>query len=181
MTPFICLLAALLTKRFAADPLQDRQSWSEALAAGLRLAPLLYLVGFVSDVLTTLGFVLLIVPGVLLALAWSVVSPVIVLEGASPIESFRRSANLTRGSRGAILGFWLIYLVAVFLAGLVIGFAVGVIGGLLHIRPVAQSFANVALESVSEVFGIAGRAALFRELKTLKEGSGPSAAAAVFD
>ncbi len=181
VAPFACLLAVLLTWRFAADPTEQRLSWSDTLTAGLKRTPPLYLASVIVDFLSTLGFALLIVPGVLLTLAWSVVSPVIVLEGAGPVKSLRRSADLTRGCRRAIFGFWLTYFVVAVLIGLILGFAAGILGAVFHLRSILLSSASTMAEVVATVFGIAGRTALFRELETLKEGRAPSAAAAVFD
>ena len=41
-------------------------------------------------------------PGVLLALAWSVAAPVLVMERTGVFGAFTRSAELTRNHRGAI-------------------------------------------------------------------------------
>lgn len=54
--------------------------------------------------LVLFGFVLLIIPGIILLLAFEVVYPIAVLEGGSPTEILRRSYNLTKGHRWNILG-----------------------------------------------------------------------------
>src|SRR5262249_26478998 len=48
-----------------------------------------------SALLACLGLILFIVPGVLLALRWSVAGPVLLLEGRGIAESMGRSADLT--------------------------------------------------------------------------------------
>jgi hypothetical protein len=59
------------------------------------------------------GLVLLIVPGVLLAMAWSVAMPALVLEDRGVFGAFSRSAALTRGSRWSIfLLFFIVWLVS---------------------------------------------------------------------
>jgi len=60
-------------------------------------------VSFVTGLLTILGFVLLIVPGILLMLRWSLVIPATMLEATGVSESRSRSSFLTEGSRGRIL------------------------------------------------------------------------------
>jgi hypothetical protein len=62
------------------------------------------------------GCLLLIVPGVILALAWSVAFPALVLENRGIFDAFRRSAALTRGKRWSI-----------FLLFLLVGIVIGVI------------------------------------------------------
>ncbi len=48
-------------------------------------------------------------PGVLLALRWSVAAPVLVLEGRGIPEAMGRSADLTRNRRWAVFLLFLIY------------------------------------------------------------------------
>ncbi len=59
-----------------------------------------------------LGFILLIVPGILLALSWSVAVPVKVLEEKRASEAMSRSSELTKGDRGRIFVIWFLFLVA---------------------------------------------------------------------
>ena len=57
------------------------------------------------------GLVLGVIPGVVLAVMWAVVVPVIVIEGAGPRAALRRSRQLTRGNRLHVFGtFVVIYL-----------------------------------------------------------------------
>lgn len=59
-----------------------------------------------------IGFVLLIVPGLILMVLWAVVAPVIVLERPGVFPAFRRSRELVRGNGWQVFGV----LVLVFLA-----------------------------------------------------------------
>jgi hypothetical protein len=52
----------------------------------------------------TLGFVLLIVPGLYLLTIWSVLIPVVVLEKVAPFEAFGRSRELVRGFGWTVFG-----------------------------------------------------------------------------
>ena len=65
---------------------------------------------FVVGVLIGLGFLLLIVPGVLLALRWSIVVPAAVLEHKSITDAMSRSADLTKGLRGRVFVMYVLYL-----------------------------------------------------------------------
>lgn len=67
-------------------------------------------------VLVMFGFVLLIIPGIILFLAFELVYPIAVLEGGSATEILKRSYNLTKGHRWNILG-------ATFVMSLLIGLA----------------------------------------------------------
>lgn len=56
-----------------------------------------------------MGVVLLIVPGIILALMWSLAIPVAVLEDAGFGESLSRSRHLTAGHRGRVFAIYLLY------------------------------------------------------------------------
>src|SRR5450631_3608948 len=58
-----------------------------------------------------LGFIFLIVPGVILALMWSLAVPVAVLEDKGVGDSLSRSSQLTKGNRGRIFVIWLLFVV----------------------------------------------------------------------
>jgi hypothetical protein len=64
-------------------------------------------VGFLIGI----GFVLCIVPGVLLGLRWALVVPAAVIERTTLSESMARSSQLTEGNRGRIFVIFLLYFV----------------------------------------------------------------------
>jgi len=55
-------------------------------------------------VLVSIGFVLLVIPGIFLYLSFELVYPIAVLEGGSPTEILKRSYTMTKGHRWNILG-----------------------------------------------------------------------------
>ncbi len=57
-----------------------------------------------------IGFMLLFIPGIILALMWSLVIPVAVLEDTGLGDSISRSSQLTKGSRLRILVIYILYL-----------------------------------------------------------------------
>jgi hypothetical protein len=77
-----------------------------------------------AGLLIALGLILLVVPGVLLALRWCVAGPVLVLEGRGIAGSMGRSADLTRNRRGSIFLLFLIFFGIQFVLQAVLG-AVG--------------------------------------------------------
>jgi hypothetical protein len=68
-----------------------------------------------------IGFILLVVPGVILLLMWAVAVPALVVERDGVMTAFARSAELTKGARWKIFGLFLVMLVAYWLLSLVIG------------------------------------------------------------
>ncbi len=57
------------------------------------------------------GFLALIVPGILLALMWSLAVPVKILENKGATDAMSRSSDLTKGDRGRIFVIWLLFIV----------------------------------------------------------------------
>lgn len=64
-----------------------------------------------ASFLTSLGFVLLLVPGLILSTIWFVALPACIVERFGPWTSLRRSLQLTKGHRWKILGLVLLLLV----------------------------------------------------------------------
>lgn len=81
----------------------------------------LALAGILAALGITLGFILLIVPGFFLLTIWSLIVPVIVLEGSGTMDSFGRSRELTRGNRWGVFGRILVTIIIVGVAGAIIG------------------------------------------------------------
>jgi hypothetical protein len=80
----------------------------------------LILVGLVAGILTGLGFVLIIVPGLFLLTVWSVAAPVVVLERPAGLGALSRSRELVRGNGWQVLGVILVLVVGVGLVSLII-------------------------------------------------------------
>ncbi|MFC4290885.1 hypothetical protein ACFOWX_00460 [Sphingorhabdus arenilitoris] len=107
-----------------------RPTVGEALGLAMGSFLTLFLAGLMSTIAITLGLILLIIPGVYLAIKFSLIGPAIAGEGIkSPIEALSRSWNLTKGNSLRIFGFFLIigivggalYLVASLVAGGLLG------------------------------------------------------------
>jgi Membrane domain of glycerophosphoryl diester phosphodiesterase len=61
--------------------------------------------------LVVLGCIALIVPGILLAIRWSLAIPAKVLEGKSVGDAMSRSSQLSHGDRGRIFVIWMLFIV----------------------------------------------------------------------
>jgi glycerophosphoryl diester phosphodiesterase family protein len=62
-----------------------------------------------------IGLILLIIPGIILALMWALTIPVAVLEDKGLRDATSRSAELTKGSRGRIFMIYFLYLVLLYI------------------------------------------------------------------
>ena len=78
----------------------------------------------IVTVLQVLGYALLVIPGIIVSLAFVLVYPIAVLEQGSVSEVFARSIELTRGHRLQILGALIVMGVPVFIASVVVSYVV---------------------------------------------------------
>lgn len=159
-------------------------AFGDAFEAGVRMfLPLLGL-AIIAGLGMILGYMLLIVPGVILSVLWSVASPAVVVEKRGVFESLQRSRDLTRGYRWQVFGLLVIYLLlswvigaALSVLGVATGGAVGSFGPNVWMNLLTGPVVNV----LSGVVASAGVAALYYELRTAKEGIGSEELASVFD
>jgi len=121
-------------------PATIQSSYSLAKGSMLRVVGISLAVGLAIGA----GFLLLIVPGIYLALAWSLAIPVTVLEGGGLNDSVSRSSLLSKGSRGRIFVVGFLMLVLTIIVTVVIDAALMLTTTLTGIRdPIAiQAFAN---------------------------------------
>ena len=66
--------------------------------------PAVIVAGVLAAIGIGLGFIALVIPGLFLLTIWSMLVPVIVLEGRSAGESFSRSRELVRGNGWSVFG-----------------------------------------------------------------------------
>jgi hypothetical protein len=147
------------------------EAFQRALA---RFFPLIGL-AILSSLGIGLASMLLLVPGLILMVMWSVVVPACVIEGLGPTASMARSSQLTKGHRwkifGAVLLLVIINLIASGIVGLVlapIGYAVAAIGRLAW-TAIWTAFWNCVLIMI------------YHDLRVAKEGIDTEQIAAVFD
>lgn len=125
--------------------------------------------GLLSGIGISIGFLLFVVPGLILLTIWAVIAPVIVVERTGVIEAFGRSRQLVESNGWRVFGVILLVFVIVAAAGfglaligiaisdsLVIGILVGLIASTLT-EPIAALAASTiyfrlrAFESASPV------------------------------
>ena len=98
-------------------------SAGELLRAATPVLGQLILVGIVAGIGILIGFVLIIVPGLILITIWSVAAPVVVLERPGVFAALGRSRELVRGNGWQVFGviFVLFFLVIIVSSAIQIG------------------------------------------------------------
>ncbi|HEY2718714.1 MAG TPA: hypothetical protein VGI52_03720 [Solirubrobacteraceae bacterium] len=106
----ISIVAGILFTGMVVELVSDVQdgrrdsSPGQLLRAAVPVLGQLILVGLVASFAIVIGFVLIIVPGLILITIWSVFVPVIVLERAPGLSSLSRSRELVRGNAWQVFG-----------------------------------------------------------------------------
>ncbi|MGB5724503.1 MAG: hypothetical protein WBM39_08800 [Parasphingorhabdus sp.] len=119
------------------------------------------------------GLILLVAPGIILYLMWIVATPVMMAEDLGVIDSLKRSAELTSGSKRLIFVLLIIFFVLAMVFGLFVAFVGSLSTILLAIITLISNTITGALQG-------AGVASIYVDLRTAKEGTDTSALAEIF-
>jgi uncharacterized membrane protein len=148
----------------------------ESLRIGLsRFWPIIGLV-LLEGIGIGIGTVLLIVPGLILLVAWYVAIPACVVEKLGPWESLKRSAVLTKGHRWKLFGLLLIVGIGAGIVGAILG---GI--GILAFGTIGTVAAQYITQTVMGAFGAILIIVIYRDLRVSKEGIDTEQIASVFD
>jgi hypothetical protein len=155
--------------------LGEEVGWRSSLQYALRRLPALVVLSIASAILTGLGFVFCIVPGIYLVGAFYVAVPVLLVEGSGPFRSLGRSRELVRGRWWgtfgvAVVGFLLVSIVSAALSGVIVGLAFA--------NPARNTVSGFALNTFAATLGsmistpaaAAFATVLYIDLRVRKEG-----------
>src|SRR5262245_28689894 len=151
-------------------------SIGECLSRGLSLILPVIGVALLTGLLVGIGTILLVIPGIIVAVMLWVAIPAAVVERPGVIESLKRSADLTKGYRWSIFGIVI-----------VIGIILAVIGAILSavlVASVGFTGFNIGLWILNAVFGAFSATAAavgYYFLRATKEGVDIDHIAKVFD
>ncbi len=140
----------------------------------------IFIISLMVGVVTVLGCILFIVPGVMFAVAASVAIPAYIGQSGTGLwGSVRRSFDLTRGNRWTIFA---LYLVVGLAGGVVSSAFTAAITGLPN--PADPNLSNImtqsVLRSLTQFLGYIFTAAIYVCLRHSQEGANPDSAAEVF-
>ncbi len=137
-----------------------------------KILPLIGL-GIVMTLGIMLGLILLVIPGLILALMWIVSSPVMMAEDKGIIDSLKRSAELTKGSKRWIVLLFVVYIIIATVLGLfMMPFAFA--------GTAAITIVGLVINTLTGAIQGTGIAAVYVDLRIVKEGGNTDALADVF-
>lgn len=154
-----------------------RASFAQCIGTGLSMAVPLIGLTILLVLGVMVGFTLLVVPGIVLYLMWSVATPALVAEESGVFAAFSRSRFLTKGARWKIFGLQLLLLVFVWLLSAALGAAMlasglGTVTAQNGVPALSPSY--LLLSGISNTLIIAFwstvQASLYIALRTWKDG-----------
>jgi hypothetical protein len=176
------VLAAILQAALVRATIEDlngqQPTFGDALSRGI--AVLLPIIGlsFLMYLGIGIGFMLLFIPGIYLAIRWSAAVPVLVHEQLGVLGSMKRSSELTKGSRWRIFGLFIIMVIAIWILQVALGLLA------LAVTPVVGTVIATALvallSAVTSVILSIAVAVAYVELRYVKEGTDVKELAEIF-
>jgi hypothetical protein len=137
------------------------------------------LVSIAFGFIVFLGFVLLVVPGVVALCALYVAVPAVVVEDIGPGEALGRSRALTKGSRWSILAVALVVGAVTFVVAAAAG-ALVAFGASALPRPL-PALLSTAIVALLTPLGACAAAVAYHDLRVAKEGVDTAALVKVFE
>jgi hypothetical protein len=151
-------------------------SIAECLSRGLSLILPVIGVAILVGLITGVGFILLVVPGVIAAVMLWVAIPVAVVERPGVIDSLKRSADLTKGYRWSILGILIVIGIVLVVVTMILSFILLSAAGFT-----VYSIGVWVLQAVFGAFSATAAAVGYYFLRATKEGIDIADIAKVFD
>jgi len=158
----------------------QRASMGAIISRGMSTIGPVIVIAILLSLVLSIGYLLLIIPGIFLTVAYAVVIPAAVVERPGIIGSFKRSWDLTKGYRWPVLGILLIMVVIVF----AFAFVVAAIGGVIAFSTgdfTSLVIINYLVSAISGALMSVVIAVLYHDLRVAKEGVSTAQLAAVFD
>ena len=186
ITTFV--LQGALTRAAIDDLSGNGVKFGAAIADGLRYFFPLLIVGILAGLGTGLGFLIFVIPGIMLAVRWVVSAPIVVVEKEGPTSALGRAAELTKGNRWAIFGLillyvalsWVVQIVIVLLVGAAAGQNQSMIGD-IALSSLVLTVATALVTALLSLVSTLGAASLYFELRRVKEGVSVDDLAKVFE
>jgi hypothetical protein len=128
--------------------------------------------GLLAGIGIGIGFVLLIVPGLILLTIWAVIAPAIVVERRGVFEAFGRSRELVRGNGWQVFGV----IFVAFLIAIVVQTILGAIAVGIEDSTVVRIVFNVLASTVTAPITALVAAVVYFRLLAIREGAGAAPA-----
>lgn len=188
MTALYLIVQGTLVRAVVASGEGRPASLAECLDRGIRMALPLLGLSILAWLGIMAGMTLLLVPGIILGIMWSVAAPALVDEQTGIIAAFGRSRYLTKGARWKIFGLVLLLLVIMWIAVMLLGVLLMALVGMSatqlamagRVPTALMTLLSLIFNTVLIGFWATMLTSLFVELRNWKEGLDPGNLSEVF-
>lgn len=167
------LASGAVVKAVADNYVGSESDWQESVRfAFTKLAPLM-IGSLLFGLGVAFGSILLIVPGIILAVSWAVFASAIVVEGQSATGGLGRSWNLMSGRRWPVFGTFLLLFIAIIIVNFIIGLILGglfAFGGDVDGVTVGGEFLNIIVSILTTPILAIATVVIYFDLRVRKEG-----------
>jgi hypothetical protein len=125
-------------------------------------------VGILAGIAIGIGFLLVVIPGLILLTIWAVIAPVIVVEHSGVMASFGRSRELVRGNGWQVFGV----IFVVFLISAVVGGILGAIGAGISDSVGVRILFNLVASTITAPIAALAAATIYFRLLAIKDEAG---------
>ena len=157
----VAIIAGIATIKVMAD--EKLMDWKLAFSKSTSLfLPVLW-VAILVAIVTIIGFILLFIPGIYLAVALGFYMFVIVLENKRGWDSAQRSRELVRGNWWAVFGRWIVF-------GIIIIIITAILGGIVSIfqSQIVMAIYTFAIAVILPPFSTAYGYLMYKSLLKMK-------------
>lgn len=155
----------------------DVVSIGDAISKAMSNIVPLFLIAIVCGIAIGIGFMILVIPGLIIMTMVAVVIPVCMAERLGTMDAIKRSTDLTKGYRLKVFALLLIVLVA---SAIINGIINGIVGAIVP-NVIVVSVVSVAIGAVPMAFGYIMASVMYYDLRAVKEGISVDALADVFE
>ncbi|RVU38672.1 hypothetical protein EOI86_05185 [Hwanghaeella grinnelliae] len=158
-----------------------------SMVEGLKRGIPVFFVMVLQGLAMMVGFVFLVIPGVIVMTMLFIAVPAAVAERKGPFAALSRSAALTKGYRWRIFGAGILAFLLMLAVGVAFGIAAGTFpftlsGELIQTAPGTAAIVIGSLfEAVQYLFILVFASVLYHQIRVAKEGSSAEEIASVFD
>ena len=153
----------------------EKAGYAACLGRGFRRIVPIIAVAVISTVLIAIGFFLIVVPGIIIAVMICLAVPALMAENPGILASLKRSRELTKGYRWHLFGIFLIAMLATTAINIVVPLPFELVSGDL------ATFVSAVIQLFTTVFLAVLLAVIYHDLRVAKEGVSSQQIAAVFD
>ncbi len=143
---------------------ESQNDWRAAFAKSKERAFSYVWTAVISAVLVIIGLILLIIPGIYLAIMYSLGAFIVVLENKQGMDALRASKALISKRALAFVGRMIVFALVAWVAM----FAAGVLGAIVKVGPVPEIIAGL-VQMVITVYGVVYVYLVYQSLKSLPE------------